>query len=68
MMPDRLLARAEVQARCGLSRASIYRRLKAGEFPQPRMVGARAVRWLETEIDEWISSRPRSNGDASREA
>ena len=56
-MTERLLLRAEVQRRTGLSRSSIYARIAAGTFPAPRREpGARVVRWLESEIDAWVSA------------
>jgi prophage regulatory protein len=39
------------------SRASIYRLIAAGQFPRPYSLGARAVAWLESEIDAWIEAR-----------
>jgi 6,7-dimethyl-8-ribityllumazine synthase len=34
----------------------IYLKIKRGEFPQPINLGARAVAWLESEIDTFIAS------------
>lgn len=48
----------EVIRRTGLSRSSIYTRIKAGGFPHPVSLGARAVGWHSNLIDEWIASRP----------
>jgi prophage regulatory protein len=31
--------------------------IASGEFPRPYSLGARAVAWLESEIDDWIDSR-----------
>ena len=62
-IPDRLLRRDEVETRCGLARTSIYRLMRAGKFPEPIKVGTRAVRWPESEIERWISERPRASGD-----
>ena len=62
-MPDRLLTRREVEARCGLSRSSLYRLMRAGRFPEPIRVGVRAVRWPSSEIETWLASRPRASGD-----
>ena len=55
--PTRFLPLPEVQARTGLSRATIYVRLDQGRFPQPVSLGAPAVGWIEAEIDEWIRER-----------
>lgn len=56
---DRLLRRREVEKRCGLATATIYRKMRDGTFPKPIKVGARAVRWHESEIEQWISERSR---------
>lgn len=41
----------------GVSRSKLYADIKAGEFPPPISLGARAVGWLDTEIDAWINDR-----------
>ena len=53
-MAQAFLRRKQVEARTGLSRSTIYLRLKEGSFPKPVNLGARAVGWLESEVDEWI--------------
>lgn len=53
----RFLRLREVQSRIGLARATIYLKIKNNEFPRPYPLGARAVAWLSTEIDEWISKK-----------
>ena len=52
--PERVLRLPRVQARTGLSRSSIYVRVANGSFPQPIRLGARAVGWLESEVNAWI--------------
>ena len=52
--PARIIRFHQVQARTGLSRSTIYRRLAGGSFPRPLSLGARAVGWIEAEVDEWI--------------
>jgi prophage regulatory protein len=42
----------------GLSRMTIWRLERAGEFPRRRQLGARSVAWLQSEVEEWIESRP----------
>ena len=59
-MGDRLLRRQQVEEITGLSRSSIYRLMKSGEFPRPVKVGPAAVRWRESDIMDWLESRPRS--------
>ena len=60
---DRLLRLSEVQARTALGRSTIYRKMREGSFPQPLKIGARAVRWIESEIEAWRAACPRATGD-----
>ena len=53
----RFLRLPEVLARTGLSRSTIYVRLDQGRFPRPVSLGARAVGWIEAEVDEWMRER-----------
>lgn len=64
-MEIRLLTRQEVQERCGLSCSTIYRmmREKPPGFPLPIKVSPRKVRWIESEFNDWLASRPRAIGD-----
>ena len=60
---DRLLRLSEVQTRTALARSTIYRKMRDGSFPEPLKIGVRAVRWPESEIEEWLAARPRATGD-----
>lgn len=55
--PARFLRLSEVRRRVPYSRATIYRLITAGQFPRPYSLGARAVAWLESEVDAWIAAR-----------
>ena len=57
-MSDRLLRRHKVEELTGLSRASIYRWMRNGRFPRPVKISSRGVRWKESDITDWIQSRP----------
>lgn len=57
-MKERLLRRRQVEELTGLSRASIYRLMGTGRFPQPVRVSDTAVRWRLSDITTWIESRP----------
>lgn len=48
----------EVVERTGLSRTSIWRLEKAGQFPARRQLGPGSVGWLEKEVERWANSRP----------
>jgi len=41
----------------GLSRPSIYRLMKLGEFPQQVKIGLSAVGWTRAEVEQWIVER-----------
>lgn len=47
----------QVKARSGLSKATIYKMIKAGTFPAQKQLGLRSVGWLESEVTAWIESR-----------
>jgi prophage regulatory protein len=47
----------EVKRQVGLGRSAIYQKIKAGEFPPPVSIGARAVAWLSDEITAWMDAR-----------
>jgi predicted DNA-binding transcriptional regulator AlpA len=38
------------------SRASIYRKIRDGSFPQPVKLGGNKIAWLNHEIDAWIDA------------
>jgi prophage regulatory protein len=54
----RLIRIQEVIRVTGLSRMSIYRYEKKGEFPKRRRIGLNSVRWLDTDVELWMTSRP----------
>jgi len=42
----------------GLSPATIYRKVKAKEFPDPIRDGARCTRWVSDSVRTWLDARP----------
>jgi prophage regulatory protein len=54
-MPEKILRLPNVLDRTGLSRSTVYLRVTEGRFPRPVSLGARAVGWIETEVEEWIA-------------
>lgn len=61
-----IIRRKEVEARTGLSRSSIYARLKPnpkrpGEFdpsfPKPVSIGTKSVGWIAAEVEAWIAAQ-----------
>lgn len=60
-MLNAILRLPAVKARTGLSRSTIYLRVATGTFPRPISLGARAVGWLESDIQMWIDERVASS-------
>ena len=54
----RLLRIRQILEKTGLSRSSLYRKLKTGDFLEPVSLGDRSVAWVEADLDAWIQSRP----------
>lgn len=53
LLKDRLLKLAQVLEITGLSKAMIYRLVRAGKFPRPCKPGGTATRWVESEVRQW---------------
>jgi prophage regulatory protein len=53
----RLLKRPEVESKTGISRAAIYAKILQGTFPKPVKLGAKAVAWVESEVDQFCADR-----------
>ena len=51
-----LLRLSSVEAKVGLKKSEIYRRIKLGTFPQQIKLGARAVAWPMDAIDTWVKN------------
>ncbi len=63
----RLLRLHEVLVRVPLTRATIYRAIRAGKFPKPcKPLDGRASAWSEAEIDAWIAERLASRAGGGR--
>jgi prophage regulatory protein len=53
--------------RTGLSKNSIARLVKSGEFPSPIRLSANCRGYLDSEIAAWIASRPKSRTEHPHE-
>ena len=54
---DRFLKRPEVTAITGLSKTTIYERIRQGVLPQRIPTGNRNVVWSENQIMAWIEQK-----------
>jgi len=52
-----ILRRKQVESRVGLKRSTLYQRVAEGTFPAPVNLGARAVGWVASEVDQWLRDR-----------
>ena len=58
----KLLRITDVLETTSMSRSTLWRLVKTGQFPAPLKVGGpngRAVRWLREDIEEWIADLQR---------
>ena len=53
----RVIRFKELRQRVGLSRSSIWRLERKGQFPARRQLSDNAVAWLEDEVDQWLRAR-----------
>jgi len=49
----------KVGEKTGLSRVSAWRLERRGLFPRRVQLSPGAVGWIESEVDEWLETRPR---------
>lgn len=70
----RIIRRRELEAKTNLSRSCIYAKLRENPkrpadydptFPTPIPLGARAVGWIEEEVDLWLDQQAAKRGRQS---
>ncbi|HSB98259.1 MAG TPA: AlpA family transcriptional regulator [Spongiibacteraceae bacterium] len=61
-----ILRRKEVEARTGLSRSTIYKRIAEGTFPASVPLGDRAVGWVESEVENFLAGCITQRDSAAR--
>lgn len=61
-MDSSLLKIREVVIATKLSKATIYRLIRAGRFPLQVRLSTNSVGWRREEVDEWVASRERVSG------
>ncbi len=66
--PVRLMSLKEVTARTTLSKTSVYELMKENRFPKQVRLGNRSVAWVESEVEEFITSAINSRGNKERAA
>ena len=56
----RMLRLAEVIRRTGLGKTKLYELQKAGRFPRSVHVTETAVRWIDSEVEAWLTKQARA--------
>jgi prophage regulatory protein len=59
--PGNFIRLPEVKRMTGLSRASIYKRKKSGDFPAAVNLGCRLTVWVDTDIHAWMKAQIERN-------
>ncbi|MEH8110724.1 helix-turn-helix transcriptional regulator [Aeromonas veronii] len=68
-----IIRRNEVEARTGLSRSTIYAKMRPNPkypnvydptFPKPVSIGAKAVGWIEEELEAWLIAQIQKRREA----
>ena len=65
---ERYLKVVDVVEWLGVARSTIYRWVDEGHLPKPIVLGPEShknstTRWLRTEVEHWLESRPRDRED-----
>ena len=56
-MTDRILRPRDVCRVIGLSRTTLWRWQRAGDFPRPVRLGRNSIGWRASTVQEWIDAR-----------
>lgn len=52
---DRIVRLKTVLARTGLSRSTLYRKIREGTFPQQVRISIHGAGWRESAVNRWIA-------------
>ena len=63
-MQTSILRLPKVKEKTGLSRSTIYAKVRDGSFVAPVQLSARAVGWRSSEVDAWLEARVTKGGAA----
>ena len=57
-MTERILSVPDASRKVNLGKSRLYEMIGAGEFPSPIQISKGRVGFRESEVDEWIRTRP----------
>jgi prophage regulatory protein len=56
--PNKMLRLRTVLDRTGLSRSTLYRKIREGTFPRQIPISTNGAGWHENEVSRWIANPP----------
>ena len=59
----RIIRTEDLTRRLGLSRATIFRNVKAGRFPAQIKISQRAIGWRIDDVEAWIAAQAATSKD-----
>ncbi|MFA6698986.1 MAG: AlpA family phage regulatory protein [Thiomicrospira sp.] len=62
---QKIRRRSQVLAHFSISASTLYRWIERDGFPRPIQLGGHSVGWVETEIQAWLSNRPRMGASSA---
>ena len=57
LLHPKILRLPKVEDLTGLSRSTLYQKIREGTFPANVALGARAVGWLESDVISWVEQQ-----------
>jgi prophage regulatory protein len=54
---NQFLRMPQLKQKVALSRSQIYRLIQQGEFPKPIKLGDKIAVWVDSEINEWMTTK-----------
>jgi prophage regulatory protein len=66
--PERILRMRTVLGRTGLSRSTLYRKMRGGTFPKQVRISEHCCGWRESAINRWIADPTAYNEKKTGEA
>jgi prophage regulatory protein len=57
-----MLRPSQVSERTQLGKTTIYALQKSGRFPHSVMLTANSVRWIESEVEDWLANHVAERG------
>ena len=55
----RIVRQFEAVQRTGLSRVTLWKKIRTGQFPAPVDLGGGKIGFYSDELDRWLAERPR---------